>query len=375
MVNPEMYKKRVEEIMSGVKLSVGPMDTLSEALGKMKKHDVQELPVVEKGKLRGLLTFRTLARRRKMPITSQVRHFMVVPPKINPNDRLPSIAEKLINRDFASLPVTHRADLKGMVSRRDIIKEMMNDPQVRRINVETIMNFAPTSISSNMGVKKALNMMDLTREVYVPITDENGKFLGVVSAKDMMSYLTTPPSKMHQGDFHGEKVHLDRNVTSIATLPKTLEMNANLNDVVDIMLGENVPVVFITEEGKLLGSISEVDILEILLRQNTRRGPLIQIAGVEDAKLMDSSELNSSISHYVSRISKLTQVSAATVRIRHHHHMTDDDKYTVSVKLSTPVEVFAREAYDWSLEGAIGSAFDNIEKAVRKEMGKRKKNR
>ncbi|MGA1792588.1 MAG: CBS domain-containing protein [Thermoplasmatota archaeon] len=361
--------------MSGVKWSVEPMDTLSEALGKMKKHDLQELPVIEKGKLRGLLTFRTLARRRKMPITSQVRHFMVIPPKINPHDRLPSIAEKLINRDFASLPVTHRTDLRGMVSRRDIIREMMNDPQIRRINVETIMNFAPTTINGEMGVKKALTMMDLTREVYVPIVDTTEKFLGVVSANDMMSYLTTPPSKMHTGDFHGEKVHLDRMVSSLTTMPKTLEMNANLNDVVDIMLKENVPVVFITEEGKLIGSVSEVDILEVLLRQNTRRGPLIQIAGIEDAKLMDSSELNSTISHYVLRISKLAQVTAATVRIRHHHHMSDDDKYTVNVKLSTPVEVYSREAYDWSLEGAIGNAFDNIEKAVRKDSDKRKKNR
>jgi len=375
MDNPELYKRRVEDVMSGVKLSVGPMDTLSEALGKMKKHDVQELPVIEKGKLRGLLTFRTLARRRKMPITSQVRHFMVIPPKIGPNDKLPAIAEKLINRDFTSLPVTHRSDLRGMVSRRDIIKEMMNDPQMRRLNVETIMNFAPTTINGEMGVKKALNMMDLTGEVYVPLIDENGKFLGVVSARDMMSYLTTPPSKMHTGDFHGEKQHLDRSVSSIATIPKTLEMNANLSDVVDLMLGETVPVVFITEEGKLLGSVSEVDILEVLLRQNTRRGPLIQIAGIEDAKLMDSSELNNSIYHYVSRISKLTHVSAATVRIRHHHHMSDDDKYTINVKLTTPFEVYSREAYDWSLEGAIGNAFDNIEKAVRKNLDKRKKNR
>ncbi|MGA1873099.1 MAG: CBS domain-containing protein [Thermoplasmatota archaeon] len=375
MVNPELYKRRVEDIMSSVKWSVEPLDTLSEALGKMKKFDVQELPVVEKGKLRGLLTFRTLARRRKMPITAQVRHFMVVPPKINPNDRLPNIVEKLINRDFTSLPVTHRADLKGMVSRRDIIAEMMNDPQVRRINVETIMNFAPTTVNGDMGVKKALNMMDLTRENYVPLVDENGRFLGVVSSTDMMSYLTTPPSKMHTGDFHGEKVQRDRTVSSIATIPKTLEMNANLSDVVDLMVKDKVPTIFITEEGKLLGSVSEVDILEILLRQNPRRGPLVQIAGIEDAKLMDASELNSAISKYIYKISKLTHVSAVTVRIRHHHHDTDDDKYTINVKLSTSSEVYSREGYDWGLEGAIGNAFDNVEKAVRKDMDKRKRNR
>ena len=51
MVNPELYTRKVEDIMSKVKWTVEPLDTLSEALGKMKKHEVQELPVVEKGKL------------------------------------------------------------------------------------------------------------------------------------------------------------------------------------------------------------------------------------------------------------------------------------------------------------------------------------
>ncbi|MBN1389393.1 MAG: CBS domain-containing protein [Candidatus Thermoplasmatota archaeon] len=375
MVNPDLLKRRVADTMSKVRWSVGPMDTLSEALGKMKKNDVQELPVVEKGKLKGFLTFRTLARRRKMPITAQVRHFMIVPPKVGPNDTIPSIAESLINRDFTSLPVTHRSDLRGMISRRDIIKEMMNDVRIRAITVETIMNFAPTTLMGEMGVKKALNMMDLTRETYVPIIEETGKFLGVVSASDMMSCLTTPPNKMHTGDFHGEKVQRDRTVFSLATLPNTLEMDATLGNVTELMMKDNVPTVFITEVGKLIGSVSEVDILEVLLRQNPREGPLIQIAGVEDAKLMDASELNEAITHHVKKISKLVHVSATTVRIRHHHHERDDDKYTVNVKLTTTNEVYSREAYDWGLEIAIGNAFENIEKAVKKDMGKRKRNR
>ncbi|MBN1539377.1 MAG: CBS domain-containing protein [Candidatus Thermoplasmatota archaeon] len=375
MANADPFRKRVEEIMSEVTWSVGPMDTLSEALGKMKKFEVQEIPVVENGKLKGLLTFRTLARRRKMPITAQVRHFMIIPPKIGPNDRIPFIVESLINRDFTSLPVTHRSDLRGMISRRDIIREMMNVPEIRRTPVETIMNYAPTTINGDMGVRKALNMMDLTRETYVPLTGEDGKFLGVVSASEMMYYLSHHPSKMHTGDFHGEKVHRDRTVSSLAKMTKTLGMNANLNDVFDVMMKENVPTVYLTENEDLIGSVSEVDILEILLRQNLERGPLIQIAGIEDAKLMDAGELNGVISRNVAKISKLVNVTATTVRIRHHHHERDDDKYTVNVKLTTSSEVYSREAYDWSLEVAIGNAFDNIEKTVKKEMGKRKKNR
>jgi CBS domain-containing protein len=373
MLNPDFYNKRVEEIMSQADLVVGPTDPLSEALGKMKKYEVQELPVVEKGKLKGLLTFRTLARRRKMPITAQVRSFMISPPKIGPGDRLVIIAEWLINRDFTSLPITHRTNLRGMVSRRDLIGAMKEDPQLRSASVEAVMNFAPTTINGNMGLKKAMNMMDLTRESYVAITDDHDKFLGVVSHKEMLSVLTTPPTKMHKGDFHGEKTHRDRSVASLAMMPKTVTRESNLRDVIEIMLKEKVPTVFIMDGDKLAGSVSEVDIIEVLLREPLRRGPLIQIAGIEDAKLMDAGELNDAILKGVSKVQKHAEVSAVTVRIRHHHHDSDDDKYTVNVKLSTPGEVVARESYDWDLKVAINNAFLNIEKSVKKEIGKKRK--
>lgn len=373
MVNPELYTRKVEDIMSKVKWTVEPLDTLSEALGKMKKFEVQELPVVEKGKLKGLLTFRTLAHRRKIPISAQVRNFMVAPPKIKPNDRLPFIVERLINRDFSSLPVTLRSDLMGMVSRRDIIMAMKSDPQISSIPVETMMNFAPTTINGTMGVKKAMNMMDLTRETYVAIVEDQHKFLGVVTHSSIMSFMEQPPTKMHKGDFHGEKVHRDQSISSIAEVPKTLPRDSTLKNVVDLMLKLKVPTVYITDGDQLIGSVSEVDILEMLIREGRRRGPLIQIAGIEDAKLMDAGDLNSIISNNVVKITKISGVRAVTVRIRHHHHDRDDDKYTANVKLTTTNSVYSREAYDWDLKIAITIAFDNIEKALKKDIGKKRR--
>jgi CBS domain-containing protein len=279
----------------------------------------------------------------------------------------------LINRDFSSLPVTQRADLKGMVSRRDIITAMKNDPQISSIQVETIMNFAPTTINGKMGVKKAMNMMDLTREAYVAIVEDDQKFLGVVTHSNIVSFMEQPPTKMHKGDFHGEKVHRDQSISSIAEVPKTLPRDSSLKNVIDLMLKLKVPTVYITDGHHLIGSVSEVDILEILIREGKRRGPLIQIAGIEDAKLLDASDLHSIIANNVSKVTKITGVRAVTVRIRHHHHDRDDDKYTVNVKLTTHNSVYSREAYDWDLKVAITIAFDNIEKSLKKEIGKKRR--
>ncbi|MFW3147083.1 MAG: CBS domain-containing protein [Thermoplasmatota archaeon] len=373
MIKQEFHAKRAEELMSKVRHTVEPLDPLTEALGKMKKHDLQELPVVEKGKLKGLLTFRTLARRRKMHISAHVKSFMISPPKVNPKDTLPQIVEKLINRDFTSLPVTYRSSLLGIISRRDIIKGMADDPELSKMNVETIMNFAPTTINGSMGVKKAMNMMDLTRETYTAIVDDAGKFLGVVSHSDIIIFMQLPPHKPHTGDFHGEKVHRDRAISSLASMPRTIARSSNLKEAVDLIVKNDVPVVYIMDGDRLEGSISEVDIMEVLLRRAARRGPLIQVAGIEDAKLMDASEINSLISKSVSKVEKFTKVNSVTVRIRHHHHDTDDDKYTINVKLTTPQTVISREAYDWDLNDAISNAFSLVEKGVKKDIGKKRK--
>jgi CBS domain-containing protein len=215
MLKQEMYNRRVEEIMSKVEWTVEPMDPLSEALGKMKKYGIKELPVVEKGKLKGLLTFRTLARRRKMAISSHVKSYMISPPAVKPTDKVHKIAEKLVTRDFTSLPVTHKTDVLGMISRGDIIKILMEDDDLRNMPVESVMNFAPTTIHSGIGVKKALTMIDLEGQTSAVIVDDDKKMLGCVTTRDLVTFLETPPQRAKTGDFSGEKVHSDSSVDSL----------------------------------------------------------------------------------------------------------------------------------------------------------------
>ncbi|MFO8051487.1 MAG: CBS domain-containing protein [Thermoplasmatota archaeon] len=372
MLSKDFHSIKADEMMKEPKITVEPMDPLSEAFGKMKKLDVEELPVVTKGRLKGMLTFRTLARRRKMPISAMVKSFMISPPRIRPKDDLSTIVERLINRDFTSLPVTYRGDLRGIISRKDIIRSMMDDQEIRGIKIDTIMNFAPTTIHGDMGVKKAMNMMDLTRESYTAVVDDERRFLGVVDHSAMIDFLQQPPHKPHTGDFHGEKVHRDQRISSIVKTPETITIESDLGDALNVMVKENVPLVYILDGNSILGSVSEVDILEILLRDPAADGPLIQIAGIEDAKLMDASEINSLINKQIGKIEKFTTVSAVTVRIRHHHHDKDDDKYTVNVKLTTPRTVIARESFDWNLNVAMTHAFSVIEKTLKKEKEKKR---
>ncbi len=373
MLRRDLYNRRVEDVMSKVEWTVEPLDPLSEALGKMKKFNVKELPVVERGKLKGLLTFRTITRRRKMAISAHVKGFMISPPKVKSTDKIHKVAEWLITRDFSSLPVTHKTDVLGMISRKDIIKILREDEELRNTQVESIMNFAPTTIDTGLGMRKALTLIDLAGDTSAAVVDEEKRFLGTISTKDLVTYLEAPRRRPSKGDFQGEKVHRDRSIDSLTEMPQALLRTDPLSKLMDIMVDQEVDTVYVLDGDELAGSINEVDLLELFMRGPSRGGPLIQVAGIDDVKLMDASELDTVFKKFSSRIEKFTQVSAITIRIRHHHHDTDEDKYTVNVKLTTPTEVISREAYDWDLLVAIGNAFIHIEQQLKKEKSKAQK--
>lgn len=375
MLSPEIYNRKVADFMSRVDISVEPLDAISEALGKMKRNRLSELPVMEKGRLKGLITFRNLAKRRKMPLFAHVKSFMISPPTIRPTDRIPQTAERLITRDFRSLPVTVKDQVKGIISRRDIIRAISDSRELAEMPVETVMNFAPTTVEHNVGMRKALMVMELSGENTIAVVDPKGRFKGSINNSDIVALFERPQFKKSLGDFHGESTIRDREVGSFATYPKTINRSDSIKKAVDLILGERMDLVYILDVERLVGSVSEVDILEILLRGPVTGGPLIQVAGLEDSKVLDASELQAIIGKSLSKIEKLTPVSAVTVRIRHHHHREDDDKYTVNIKLTTPDQVISREAYDYDLLSAIGNSFGNVEKQVRKERSKRKNNR
>lgn len=298
---------------------------------------------------------------------------MVTPPKVRPKDDLTQTVEKLITRDFSSLPVTWNNIIKGIVSRRDIIGSMLSDKDLKRTTVETIMNFAPTTFSGDTGIHKALAVMELSGKTCTAVVDDNNRFLGFVSISDLISVMQLPREKAHKGDHRGEKVHRNREVSSIMTMPGTLSRDSSIADAVKLIMKLKVSVVYVVEGGNLVGSISELDLMEVMLRGPKIGGPLIQIAGIDEVRMIDASDLNNLVMKFVKRIERFTQITAITLRIRHHHHERDEDKYTVNIKMTTPTGVIVREGYDWELLVAIGNTFLTIEKLIKKEHDRKRR--
>ncbi len=130
--------REVRSVMDTNPITVDPDLTVEELSQMMLSRRVQQIPVVEDGKFRGLITSYDLWRRYEHNTSigdMKVRDVMntkVI--KISPKDKLGTAAELFADRRFKTLPVVNLDDeLKGIITAFDLIKVVYNDEYSEKI--------------------------------------------------------------------------------------------------------------------------------------------------------------------------------------------------------------------------------------------------
>ena len=125
-----MLNDEVRTIMTKHPVVVSPDDIVSDVSEMMVSQKIQQLPVVEDGKLVGIITSYDLWRDLRESDNSEdklVRDVMNTNvAKIAPKDKVKTAAELFIDRRFKTLPVVNlRNELKGVVTSFDVIRYVM----------------------------------------------------------------------------------------------------------------------------------------------------------------------------------------------------------------------------------------------------------
>ena len=158
---PDAAKKRVGDIMTRNVTTVGPDTAVSQIAHLMSNNDIGGLPVVDAGKVIGVVTELDLIVRNtrfKMPaffsildmmiyletpqhyqerlthmLGTTAKEIMSKPAKvIAPNATIEELAELMVGRRMNPIPVVENGQLVGIVSRSDIVRllaqEFENSP-------------------------------------------------------------------------------------------------------------------------------------------------------------------------------------------------------------------------------------------------------
>ena len=119
----------VREHMSTQVVTVGAADSVAEAIATRDSIDIRHLPVVQEGRLVGMVSDRDLRRARGQGLGAEasVEEIMVSDVQtLTPSDQLSRAAAIMSERKISALPIVEDGALVGIVTTTDLLDHCMN---------------------------------------------------------------------------------------------------------------------------------------------------------------------------------------------------------------------------------------------------------
>jgi acetoin utilization protein AcuB len=202
----DWWAQTVRYAMKSPVQTAGPDDSLTEVAGRMAAAKIGAMPVVELGKLIGLVTATDV-------LDAEVRSAMAPAPStqaivadamtpwpitVGPQDALLTAVERMADRHVRHMPVVDATSaLVGMVSDRDI-RTAIGDPaqfiaerttSPAQFRVKDIMTKPAVAIPFDQPLIELARSFTTDRIGAVPVVDRFGALIGIVSYVDALRVL------------------------------------------------------------------------------------------------------------------------------------------------------------------------------------------
>lgn len=234
-------------------------------------HDVRHLPIVEDGRLVGMLT-RTDVLRFAFTHPGQkltVRYLMSAPAEsIHPDETLHAAAERMVHGRIRGLPVVDANEkVIGIVTDSDVMsaiaaQKIRTPLGLDTVPVEAVMNEHAHSVTANAPLRDVAAIM-LSRAVrHLPVLGSEGQLVGIVSERDVRSRFGAAPETW----FLSERPEFDDPVRLImAPEPIALAAGTPLTEAMDVLIDEGVGALPVTDDAdQVVGILSYVDVLRFI---------------------------------------------------------------------------------------------------------------
>ncbi len=371
MKDTDINDLKAKDVMSKEPVVAAPEDSLSEVLGKMKRHGVHEVPVVERKKLVGIVSYNTLTKRRSLPMSTKVERIMVAPPRIGGTDSVPEVAEMMMSTGSRGIPVTSKRKLLGFISRIDLIGSVRGMKMLSEVDVSSIMSHSPQCVLETHTLHDARALMKDLDERSVPVCESSGHLIGVVGIRDLADYFARERESETRGEVVGEKEALEIEVGSLMrTPPITVPPDAKLSKAVDLMIEKDVSSILVVENREPVGIVTQVDIIELIASFGKAEEVFVQITGLEEEpEIYDA--MYERIQKTIDKTGEILSPKILNIHVAQHHSKGDTSKYTMRARLATDRGLFYARHFDWNIHKTLDGLMDQIEDFVREDKERR----
>jgi CBS domain-containing protein len=258
----------VRQLMTSRVTTLAPDDDLALALQMMLWSSVRHLPVVEDGRLVGLVTEHDIllprhVARFDMHLRQRVREIMHQPVKtVHPDEDVHAAAALMTAAHVHCLPVVIGDELVGILTSSDLLANQGRPTSFagRGPRVLDVMTRTPISFRGEARLFDVVLRMVREGIRHIPIVDEANRVVGIVSDRDVRVVVGDPIHALSRS----EELELDDLTAAHAMTPRPVVIrdDASLTELARTMLDERVGAIPVVDrERKLVGIASYADLV------------------------------------------------------------------------------------------------------------------
>jgi len=368
----EIEELLVKDVMSSSAVTATKGETLSAVISRMKKDHLREIPVLEGNKPVGLVSYSSFLLRRSLPLSTKVEQVMHPAPRLEEDMPITKAVEEMMASGVRGAPVVRNEKMVGFVSRTDIIKVLPNVEQLKNKKVSEFMTKNPQFVTEKEGVRRAQMLMKGLMEKSLPVVDSRGRLVGAVSMHEVMDIIWSPKSSKPYNELVGsDKEPPDIAVGSIMSRPAiSVSPSDSIGKVASLMLEKGLATIFVHEGERLVGVVSQADLMEQVISLKKREGVYVQITGLVEEDPDVYNVLYDEIEKAMNRIDKIQFPRVFTVHIQTYHSEGMRSKYSIHGRLTTDRSMYYASQTDWNLYKTMDALLNQLEKTVKREHEK-----
>ena len=368
----EIEELLVKDVMSPSAVTATKGETLSAVISRMKKDHLREIPVLEGNKPVGLVSYSSFLLRRSLPLSTKVEQVMHQAPKLEEDMPITKAVEEMMASGVRGAPVVRNEKMVGFVSRTDIIKVLPNVEQLKNKKVSEFMTKNPQFVTEKESVRRAQMLMKGLMEKSLPVVDKSGRLVGAVSMHEVMDIIWSPKSSKPYNELVGsDKEPPDIAVGSIMSRPAiSVSPSDSIGKVASLMLEKGLATIFVHEGERLVGVVSQADLMEQVISLKKREGVYVQITGLVEEDPDVYNVLYDEIEKAMNRIDKIQFPRVFTVHIQTYHSEGMKSKYSIHGRLTTDRSMYYASQTDWNLYKTMDALLNQLEKTVKREHEK-----
>lgn len=358
----------VSDFVTSEVVWAAPQDELGEVLGKMKEHDVHEIPVGRKGKLDGVVTLRELMKRKSLPPTTKVSTVVVKAPVVRPDEKLPEAAEQLITTGFRALPVVQGKKLAGIISRTDLTRALVETDALAGLKVRDFMTPNPQAVAEGDTIERAVHLMQSLGERSLPVVDRHRHLKGAIGMKDVTDIFARPKMRQRYGERAGTESKVELEVKSVMHTPAvTMGVDGDLARAADLMLKQDVSSVIITDKDEPVGIVTKLDLMHFLAGLRVREELFVEISGLEAEPSETYDVIYDTVQKEMRRIAQLVTPKTLSLHVQKYKPDGDRWKYSIRCRFQTAHQMYYANHFDWDLHLALKDLLETLYKRILKD--------